>query len=257
MMSFLQDLHYGWRNLVKTPGFLIVAVLSLALGIGANTALFSLVYSALYKTLPVSDPQSLVLFNDPSAEGMSMGSSSGERGLMTWPEFEQLHAIQAMDGLFAVETMLPKLHIRLNGSEEEARGKMVSGAYFSVLGLHPQAGRFFDESADRQFGGAPYLVLSDECWARRFGRDPSIIGKPVIIQKTAFDVIGIAPRGFSGENVGQNPDFWLPLSMQMQVMPGVDFLNPQPDPTLKVMWLHVFGRLRPGANLAQAQTQKL
>jgi predicted permease len=254
-MSFLQDLHYGWRNLSKTPGFLCVAVLSLALGIGANTALFSLVYSALYKTLPVSDPQTLVLFNDPAADGMSTGSSSGERGLMTWEEFQQLRSMPAMSGLFAVESMLPKMHIRLEGSEEEARAKMVSGAYFSVLGLHPQIGRFFDESADQHYGGSPYVVLSDEYWTRRFGREPGVVGKIIVIQKTSFDVIGVAARGFAGENVGQNPDFWVPLGMQMQVMPGVDFLHPMPDPTMKVMWLHVFSRLKPGANIAQAQTQ--
>jgi predicted permease len=254
-MSFLQDLQYGWRNLWRTPGFLIVAVLSLALGIGANTALFSLLYSALYKTLPVDDPAMLVLFNDPAESGVSRGSSSGERGMMSWPEFQDLRHIQALQGLFAVETQLEKWHVRVGGSIEEARGKMVSGGYFSVLGLHPHAGRFFDESVDAQPGSAPYLVLSDDYWARRFGRDPGVIGKTLMIQKTTFDVIGVGPRGFAGETVGQNPDFWLPVSMQMQVAPGMDFLHPRPDPTEKVMWLHVFGRLKPGANLAAAQTQ--
>jgi predicted permease len=254
-MSFLQDLHYGWRNLCKTPGFLIVAVLSLALGIGANTALFSLLYSALYKTLPVDDPAMLVLFNDPAESGVSRGNSSGERGMLTWDEFEDLRHMDAMQGLFAVESQLRKLHVRLGAGNEEARGKMVSGAYFSVLGLHPQAGRFFDESVDRQLASAPYVVLSDDYWARRFGRDPGVIGKTLLIQKTAFDVIGVAPRGFAGENVGQNPDFWVPVTMQMQVAPGIDFLHPRPDPAEKVMWLHVFGRLKPGSNLAAAQTQ--
>jgi len=254
-MSFLQDLHYGWRNLWKTPGFLIVAVLSLALGIGANTALFSLLYSALYKTLPVDDPAMLVLFNDPAESGISRGNSSGERGTMTWEEFEDLRHMDAMQGLFAVETQLRKLHVRVGASNEEARGKMVSGAYFALLGLHPQAGRFFDESVNRELGSAPYVVLSDDYWARRYGRDPGVIGKTLVIQKTAFDVIGVGPRGFAGENVGQNPDFWVPVSMQMQVAPGIDFLHPRPDPAEKVMWLHVFGRLKPGANLAAAQTQ--
>jgi predicted permease len=254
-MSFLHDLYYAWRSLAKTPGFLIVAVLSLALGIGANTALFSLVYSALYKTLPVENADRLIIFNDPAAEGMAMGSSSGERGLMTWPEFQQLQSVTAVDGLFAVATMLPKMHVRFSGGEEDARGKLVSGAFFSVLGVHPAAGRFFDSSADRPFGSAAFVVLSDEYWTRRFGRDPSVVGKSMVIQKTAFDVIGVAPKGFTGETVGQNPDFWVPLAMQMQVAPGMDFLDPMPDPTMKVMWLHIFGRLRPGANLAQAQTQ--
>jgi ABC-type antimicrobial peptide transport system permease subunit len=184
-----------------------------------------------------------------------MGSSGGERGMLSWPEFQELHQMKAMEGIFAVETSLPKLHIRIGPAGEEARGKMVSGAYFSVLRLRPQAGRFFDESADRQLGSAPYIVLSDDYWARRFGRDPGVIGKTIIIQKTAFNVVGVAPRGFSGENVGQNPDFWAPASMQMQIMPGMDFLHETPDPVVKIMWLHVFGRLRPDSNLAAAQTQ--
>jgi predicted permease len=255
-MSFLQDLHYGWRNLIRTPGFLLVAVLSLALGIGANTALFSLLYSALYKTLPVDDPQLLVLFNDPNEQGMSVGSSGGERGMLSWPEFQELNAgVSAMDGMFAVQTFLPTWRIRLQSSEEDSHGKLVSGGFFSVLRLKPQAGHFFDASADTQLGGAPYAVISDEFWSRRFGRNPSAIGKTFYLQKTAFTIIGVTPRGFSGENVGQNPDFWLPLSMQLQAMPGRDFLHPLPDPTEKVMWLHVFGRLRPGANMAKAQTQ--
>ena len=254
-MSFLQDLQYGWRNLSRTPGFFVVAVLSLALGIGANTALFSLIYSALYKTLPIDDPQLLVLFNDPNIQGVSIGSSSGERGMMTWSEFHDLHSVQAVEGLFAVESMLDKTHVRIGASNEDARGKLVSGAYFSVLKLRPQAGRFFDESVDGQIGGAPYVVLSDEFWTRRFGRDPGIVGKTMVIQKTVFDIIGVGPHGFSGENVGQNPDFWAPISMQLQAIPGMDFLHPQADPSSLIMWLQVFGRLRPGANMAQAQTQ--
>jgi predicted permease len=254
-MTFLQDLQYGWRNLAKTPGFLIVAVLSLTLGIGGNTALFSLLYSAVYKTLPIDDPQLLILFSDPSREGMSTGSETGERSLLSWPEFQDLHQMTALQGLFAVQATLPKWRIRLGPNEEEARAKMVSGAYFSVLRLRPQLGRFFDESADGQMGAARYVVLSDDYWTRRFGRDPGVLGKSIVIQKTSFGVIGVTPGGFSGENVGQNPDFWIPASMQMQVMPGGDFLHPQPDPADKVMWLHVFGRLKPQTNLATAQTQ--
>ena len=106
-MSFFQDLHHGWRNLSRTPSFLVVAVLSLALGIGANTALFSVLYAALFKNLPIDDPQLLVLFNNPDAEGVGIGSSNGERGLLTWQEFLQLHQVKAMDGLFAAQSLLP------------------------------------------------------------------------------------------------------------------------------------------------------
>jgi predicted permease len=255
-MSFLQDLHFGWRNLIRTPGFLIVAVLSLALGIGANTALFSLLYSAVYKALPVSDPQLLVLFNDPSAHGVSSGSSDGERNMLTYPEFLQLKAgMTSMEGLFAVQTALPKFRIRIQNAEEETHGKLVSGGFFNLLRLKPQAGDFFDQSTDTQIGGAPVAVISDQFWTRRFGRDPSAIGKTFYLQKTAFTIIGVTPRDFYGETVGENPDFWLPISMQMQAYPGRDFLHDLADPTVKVQWIHVFGRLAPGANMTMAQTQ--
>jgi predicted permease len=255
-MSFLQDLHFGWRNLIRTPGFLIVAVLSLALGIGANTALFSLLYSAVYKALPVSDPQLLVLFNDPSAHGVSSGSSDGERNMLTFPEFLQLkQGMTSTEGLFAVQTVLPKLRIRIQNAEEETHGKLVSGGFFNLLRLKPQAGSFFDQSTDTQTGGAPVAVISDQFWTRRFGRDPSAIGKTFYLQKTAFTIVGVTPREFYGETVGENPDFWLPMSMQMQAYPGHDFLHDLADPTVKVQWIHVFGRLAPGANMAMAQTQ--
>ena len=254
-MSFFQDLHHGWRNLSRTPTFLLVAVASLALGIGANTALFSVLYAALFKNLPIDDPQLLVLFNDPNSEGVGIGSSNGERGLLTWQEFQQLHEVKAIDGLFATQSFLPRMTVRIGVSEEEASGKLVSGAYFSVLHLRPPMGQFFDESTDRQINAAPFVVLSDAYFSRRFNRDPSVIGKTMAVEKTPLTIVGIAPRGFSGESVGRNPDFWVPLAMAKAVMRGRDFLSQPPDPTLKIMWLHVFGRLRLGANIAQAQAQ--
>jgi predicted permease len=258
MTSLLPDLRYGWRSLIRTPGFLLAAVFSLALGIGANTALFSLIYSAIYKALPIDEPQQLVLFDDPNVAGVA-GGSGGHRGadrpLLSWPEFQDFHAMKSMNGLFAVESSLPKMHVIVGSSEEEARLKMVSGAYFSVLRLRPQIGRFFDKSVDAQIGGAPFVVLSDQYWSRRFGRDPAAIGQRIVIEKSTFAVIGVAPRGFAGENIGQNPDFWAPLSMQMQIIPTMDMLHSQPDPFFKVMWLHVFGRLKPAATMAQAQAE--
>ena len=161
----------------------------------------------------------------------------------------------SMEGLFAVQTSLPKFRIRIQNAEEETRGKLVSGGFFNLLRLKPQAGSFFDQSTDTQMGGAPVAVISDQFWTRRFGRDPSVIGKTFYLQKTAFTIIGVAPREFYGETVGENPDFWLPISMQMQAYPGHDFLHDLADPTVKVQWLHVFGRLAPGANMAMAQTQ--
>jgi predicted permease len=255
-MSLLQDLHYGWRQLLRTPGFLVVAVASLALGIGANTAIFSLLNACLIKTLPIRDPQQLVMLTDPSSSGVSIGSQDGERGLLSYPEFQQMaREATLFDGLLAVESSDTRLPVRVEQSREELRSKMVSGNYFADLGVQPQLGRFFDSSVDKQLGGAPFAVLNDSFWERRFGRDPAVIGKTLTIQQTSLTIIGVAPRGFAGETVGQNPDFWVPLSMELQMKPGRDWLHVLPDPTMKVMWLHVFGRLKPGITLGQANAQ--
>ncbi len=256
-MFLLQDLLYGWRTLTRTPGFLIVAVLSLALGIGANTAIFSLLNSCLMKALPVRNAQQLVMLTDPSSNGVAIGSSNGERGLLSYPEFQEMQQSATLfSGLFAVESSVNRWQVRLESSDpEEIQGKLVSGGFFSVLGVEPEAGRFFDASVDNHFGNAPFAVLSDQFWTRRFGRDPSVLGKTLTLQRTAFTIVGIAPPSFFGETVGQRPDVWLPLSMELQVKPGRDWLHPLPDPTEKVMWLQVFGRLKQGATLSQAQAQ--
>lgn len=254
-MTFLKDLQHSWRSLMGTPTFFLVAVLSLALGIGANTALFSVLYATLFKQLPVDDPQLLVLFNSPDAEGLGIGASNGERGLMTWQEFQEFRQVPAFEKVFAVQSILPRLTVRIEGNEEEAQGKLVSGAYFATLRLKPQIGRFFDEGTDDQTGAAPYVVLSDNYYTARFHRDPSVVGRTLVVEKMPLTVVGVAPRGYTGESVGRNPDFWVPMAMQKAMMGGRDFLKPFDDPTLKAMWLHVYGRLRPGATIAQAQAQ--
>lgn len=256
-MLLLQDLFYGWRTLTRTPGFFFVAVVSLALGIGANTAIFSLLNSCLIKALPVRNAEQLVMLTNPSASGVSMGSQTGERGLLSYPEFQELQqSADLFGGLLAVESSLSQWQIRLETSDsEEVHGKLVSGGYFSILGVEPEAGRFFDASVDNQLGNAAYIVISDEFWSRRFGRDPAALGKTVTIQRTAFTIIGVTPPSFFGETVGQQPDGWAPLAMEVQIKPGRDWLHPLPNPLEKLMWLHVFGRLKPGVTISQAQAQ--
>lgn len=255
-MSLLQDLQFGWRSLTRTPGFFIVAVLSLVLGIGANTAIFSLLDTFLMKALPVKNPQQLVIFTDPNDAGVSIGSDNGERGLLSYPEFQDLQQMKSVSGLFATQSGLRPYQAVISGDQpEEVYLRLVSGDFFSTLGVKPHIGRFFDSSSDSQIGQAPYAVLSDNFWERRFGREPNILGKTFRVRQAVFTVIGLAPPGFFGENVGQQPDIWAPLSMELQVMPGRDYLHPLPDPAEKAMWLHVFGRLRPGYTLAQAQSE--
>jgi len=253
---FLQDLHFAARQLLRSPGFLIVAVLSLALGIGANSAIFSLLNSVLLKKLPVREPEKLVMLTDPADSGVSIGSNTGERGLLSYPEFEDLkHDASLFNGLCAVESDPQRGIAHIDGGSEEISSKLVSGSYFTFFGLNPQAGRFFDMGTDGQLGASPYAVISDSFWERRFARSAQAIGKNIVLAKTALTIIGVAPRGFLSETVGQKPDFWAPLSMQLQLIPGRDWLHPLPDPTEKAMWLHVFGRLKPGLTLAQASAQ--
>jgi predicted permease len=252
-MIFLQDLRFAWRQLRRTPGFLTVAVASLTLGIGANTAIFSLLNACLIRNLPVRDPEHLVIVTDPASKSFIIGSQTGERRLLSYPEFQRLkEGNSPFAGLCAVESEETHWQIRLDGGNEEIRAKLVSANYFAVLGVEPRIGRFFNSRADEPAGGAPFAVLSDDFWSRRFGRDPGAIGKRLVVQNTVLTIIGVAPRGFLGESVGQKPDAWAPLSMEPQLKPGRDWLHLPPDPTENVMWLHVFGRLKPGVTLNQA-----
>jgi predicted permease len=255
-MRLLRDLQFGWRSLTRTPMVSLVAVLSMVIGIGANTALFNLLNACLFRALPVDHAEQLVILTDPTASGVQEGVSSGERDLLSYPEFEELKSMKSLSGLFATESNLERYDASIAGAESERiYGRMVSGAFFSTLRQSAQLGRFFDASADGQIGQAPFAVLSDGFWERRFGRSPDVIGTSIKIRRALVTIIGVAPRGFFGETVGNKPDLWIPLTMQALLIPGRDWLHPSPDPTQKVQWLHVFGRLQPGYSLARAQIE--
>jgi predicted permease len=242
----LQDIRYALRTFRNSPAYAAVVILSLALGIGANTAIFSLMNGVLLSQLPVKDPGQLVMLTDPSASGVSIGSQDGERSLLTYAEFEQLrnHAT-GFNGLMASQSSLELTQVRIGGGEpEEASHRMVSREYFRVLGVGTAIGRDFAGSQE------PVAVISHPYWKRRFGGDPNVIGKSITIRKASLAVAGVAPVDFFGETVAQQPDFWIPLDLQAQVLPGRDWLHDKGEE--KVMWLHVFGRLAPGASIAQA-----
>ncbi len=249
-----QDIGYALRNLAAAPLFTLVAVLSLALGIGANTAAFSLLSGVLMTTLPVPEPEQLVMLTNPASSGVSVGMQDGERSLLTYAEFEQLrNQSDAFTGLGASQSALDRWQLRIqNGEPEEARGRLVSGSYFDTLRVGPHAGRLFGAEHDAA-GAAPYIVISHDYWQRRFGGRADVVGTAVTIRKTALTVLGVAAAGFLGETAGQRPDFWAPLAMQAALLPGRDWLHD--SGTDKVMWLHVFGRLRPGVSLEQGTIQ--
>ena len=256
--DLLRDVLYALRQFVGNPLFTIVAISSLAIGIGANTAIFSVMDAALLKSLPVANPQELVMFTDPNASGVTTGLNTGERHLMTYGEFAQLrnHAT-TFSGMFATEADLNRWHVRIaGGPTEEARGRLVSEEYFSVLGLQPAVGRFFTSADAKGPGQDPYAVISYEYWQSRFGGKASVLGTPIQVGNSSLAVIAVAKPGFRGETVGESTDFWMPVMMQPMVIPGRDWLSENlSQGAEKVMWLHTFGRLKPGVSSSKAQTE--
>jgi predicted permease len=246
-----QDLRYAIRALASQPGFAAVAVLSLALGIGANTAIFSLINSVLLSALPVHDPQSLVMLTNPASNGITVGSKSGEREELTWAEFRQLRDLSTLfSSLMACQIEPEPVPVRVGGSEaEETLVQMVSSEYFSTLGVPALLGRTLSADDDPS---APYAVISYEFWQHGFGRRSDVLGTTITIRQGVFSIIGVAPPSFSGETVGQRPDVWVPLTLQPVVLPGREWLHENPGGD-KVMWLHVFGRLKPGVRIETAQ----
>jgi putative ABC transport system permease protein len=250
-----QDLRHAIRILTASPGFTAVAVLSLALGIGANTAIFSLVNSVLMSTLPVRNPHELVMLTDPLASGLSVGMESGERSLITYAEFVDLQAQNStFASLMASQSSLQRIDARVTGqAREELRTRMVSASFFETLGVRPVLGRTFEAAREPAPGTVPYAVISYDFWQRRFGGRDDALGRSIALGNGVLSVIGVMPAAFFGETVGERPDVWIPLAMQATVLPGRDWLHDQPGNVEKVMWLHLFGRLRPEVSLERAQ----
>ena len=199
-----QDLRYAFRMMVANPGFTLVAVLSLALGIGANTAIFSLLNNVMMSTLPVRDPHELVILTNPNAAGAGIGSQTGERSLLTYDEFRQIQAeAKSFASVMASQSSVERVLARIAGGQpEEVITRMVSGSYFSTLGVPAAVGRTFTQDDDRAEGGAPYAVISHEFWQRRFGGNADAVGKTIALAGGTFSVIGVAPPAFFGETVG-------------------------------------------------------
>jgi predicted permease len=252
-----RDALHALRLFARNPVFTLVALLSLAIGIGANTAVFSMINAVLLKSLPVTAPQELVILTDPNAAGVSSGLDTGERRMLSYSEFAQLREQAAsFSGMFAAEAELNRWHVRIaGGPTEEARARLVSEDYFPVLGVQPAAGRFFSPADAKSAGQDPYAVISYEYWKRRFGGEASVLGTPIRVGNANLTVIGVAEAGFRGETIGESPDFWMPMMMQPVVIPGRDWLHENPAQMAKIMWLHAFGRLKPGTSASAAQTE--
>ncbi len=262
----MQDVRFAFRTFLKNPGFTLLAVLTLALGIGANTAIFTVLDSVLLRSLPVPQPQQLVVLTNPDAHGMSNGSESGDRSLLAYSEYEYLRDHnEVFSGIFAADSTLAQLSVTIpnvsSGSsasdspaaQDSARIRMVSGDYFPTLGIRPIIGHAFGPEVDRTRNSSPVAVISHAFWRQRFGADPQVLGRKIQVRQTSFEIIGVAPAGFFGETVGEEPDVWVPMTMQEAIYPGDDLLTAFAAGTIdQRMWLQVMARLKPGITLAQA-----
>lgn len=257
METLLQDLRFAFRALAKNPGFSAIAILTLALGIGANTALFSVVNAVMMRPLAVQDPQQLAILTNPETAGMANGTSDGERGMFTYHEFEGVRdQNQVFSGILTFSSQSYSAPVSLGSSSDAtpANVSMVSGGYFPTLGVDPMLGHTFGVEADKGRNAHPVAVVSYGYWDRKLARDPSAVGRKIHIRNMVFEVGGVMPPDFAGLMVGESPDIWIPLMMQDAIFPVRDLLTQKPGSITKTMFLHVVGRLKPGVTLTQANT---
>ena len=259
MLAFWQDFRFAARMLVKNPGFTLVAVLTLALGIGANTAVFSVVNSVLMRNLPVKEPQQLVFLTNPDNQGMEQGFGDGDRDFLTYTEFQELSKNNdVLSGLAASASEGgPKLSVGIENQGQISEGApvqigLVSGSYFSVLAIDPVLGRLFSTEVDAVRDASPVAVVSYRFWQDQLDGNRAALGRKIRIRGTWFDVIGVTPSAFSGETVGFSTDVWVPLSMQSEIYPGRDYLSLETKPFHKTEWLQAIGRLKQGVGIDRA-----
>jgi predicted permease len=252
MNTFWHDLRYAVRQLRKAPGFTLTAVLTLALGIGANTAIFTLVHAIMLKALPVANPHQLYRVGD-IYECCVEGSLQDDWTIFTYPLYQHLrdHTPQ-FESLAASQTNRPNLSVRREGSTaagDSFRGEFVSGNFFSTLGVAPFVGRVISPQDDVA-GAAPAVVMSYRAW-QHYGFDKSLPGSSLVINGVPITLVGIAPPGFFGDRLESDPpDFWMPLALEPTLARENTLLN-QRD----AAWLFAIGRLRPGVNPAEVSAQ--
>src|SRR3954447_13251416 len=252
MESVLQDVRYAFRMMAKSPAFTAVVVVTLALGIGANTAIFSIVNALMLRTLPVHQPHELAIVGEPyRVNSFSYGSPRVD--LFSYPLYKELLAGNEAFSSLAATANLRRAMVTTDSatpveSGDPANGRIVTGNYFSVLGIQPFMGRFFNAEEDNKVGADPVAVLSYSYWQRKFQSDQRIVGKTLRVNGVVLSIIGVAPAGFDGDVVGQKQHIFVPMMMQPLLMPGRPLLE-----NATASWLLLIGRLKPGVSVEQAQ----
>lgn len=249
MDRFFQDLRYALRQLAKSPVFTVTAALTLALGIGANTAIYSLLDQVMLRSLPVQDPEQLEMVQHTGSDRGRVNVYGGDMGdYYSYPMYRDLRDKNTVfSGLLATDQV--QVGIQWHNQPELVSGELVSGNYFDVLGVKPAMGRMLVQSDDEAQEKTPVVVLSYGYWQRRFGSDPRIVNDTILINSHPFTVVGVAPPGFKSFVVGQAPAVFAPMMMKQEITPGWNDLDNR-----RSIWLNVIGRLKPGMTLLQAQT---
>ncbi|MGH9794141.1 MAG: ABC transporter permease, partial [Candidatus Acidiferrales bacterium] len=241
METLWQDVKYGVRMLAKSPGFTLVAVITLALGIGANTAIFSMMDAVMLKSLPVKSPEQLYL--------IAHSGKIGAEETSNFPLYKQIrdHS-QSFSGVIAINPNQWK--VAVGGETELVSGQVVTGNYYAMLGVNAVLGHTLTAANDEPPGGHPVAVISYSYWTRRFARDPGILGRQIAINRKPFTIVGVTSPEFFGLQVGRSTDITVPMSMHPQVGSGAELENSAG------LWpLTMVGRLNPGVSAEQARTE--
>ncbi len=246
--TLVQDAAYGFRSMLRTPAITLVALVSLALGIGANTAIFSFVDAVMLRSLPVKDPQQLVKLGDDDWRGVSDEFACTQ--LYSYPFYRRFQRENSVfSSTAALFSMTNDVHgfVDSRNDSDLIKVQMVSGTYFQTLGVGAQLGRVLDEADDTDGSDHAVVVISDSFWKRTLGADPSVLDHTLRLGTTVFRVVGVAPSEFFGTTVGESPDAWAPLSMMELIPPG---WKGRKDNFSDSLW--IFGRLKPGVTAEQA-----
>ena len=244
LRDFVYDLRFSARSFLRSPSFTATAVLSLALGIGATTAIYSLVDQVVLHALPVDHPERLVLID---WNGDQLAETFGSDNLMSYPICRDLQQKkQFFDGVFC--RAATTINLSTGGEPRPTAAELVSGTYFSVLGVSPALGRLLTTDDDQTPGSSPVVVLSYDFWKNQLGGAPDIVGRKVLVNQHPMTVVGVAARAFHGIDVGEVPSLWIPAVMSAQAIPGFNTMLDR-----RTRWMQILGRLKQNVSLAQAQ----
>ncbi|MBZ5493604.1 MAG: ABC transporter permease [Acidobacteriia bacterium] len=254
METFFQDIRHGLRVFFRSPLLMITIVLTLGLGIGANTAIFSLVNAVMLRPLPVKNPQELVVVGDPALVKLRADGSPPRTDIYSYPLYRDFRDSQTVFSGMLVSGEVNRVRVAKPGTgtqaipiTDQALASLVSGNYFSVLGVNPYLGRTLTQEDDDVPDAHPLAVVSYGFWTEKLGRDPAAIGSTLLLNRYPFTLIGVAQPGFFGDTIGDRQDIWVPVTMQAALLPGRPWLK-----SYSASFLHIIARLKPGVTMNQA-----